>query len=114
MVTGPVSMQQSVQAWAAHNIPANDPAHQALNVAEEAGELCRAVLKRVQGIRGTREQWTAEVRKEAADVVLSLYNLAIIEGFDLDEAVRERWQAVEQRDWVSDPVGHGVGGDGPV
>jgi len=32
----------------------------------------------------------------------------------LDEAVRERWQAVEQRDWVSDPVGHGVGGDGPV
>lgn len=72
--------------------------HQALNIAEEAGEVARAVLKRVQGIRGTHEHWTTEIRKEAADVMISLMCLAQIEGFDLGEAVDERWDTVIARD----------------
>ena len=76
----------------------SNPDHQAMNLAEEAGEVVRAVLKRSQGIRGTYEHWTDEIRKEAGDVVISLMCLAEIEGWDLGAAVDERWQHVINRE----------------
>jgi len=75
--------------------------HQALNIAEEAGEIARAILKRAQGIRCTREMWDAEVQKEAGDLVISLMCLAAIDGFDLSEAVDKRWDAVISRDMAN-------------
>lgn len=81
---------------------------QALNVAEEAGELCRAVLKRAQGIRGTREEWEGEIRKEIGDVILSAGHVAHIMNWDLGELVQERWNEVKTRNFNVDQIGHGI------
>lgn len=101
-------MQAQVAGWVGHNFPTDTPETVALGIAEEAGEVCRAVLKRFQGIRGSREQWNAEIRKECADVLLKLYHLAVAEGFDLSEALESRWQEISKRDWQADKIGHGI------
>lgn len=75
----------------------------ALAIAEEAGEVCRAVLKRTQSYAGqdrlqrSPADWTAEVRKELADVVITCLSMAENEGFDLMQATRERFAAVRER-----------------
>lgn len=94
------AMQAEVDQWTRRFRPspeaAADPMADALSVAEEAGEVCRAVLRRAHGKRpGT--DWTAEVRIEAADVVISLLSLAANEGWSLLDAVAERWVEVQQR-----------------
>lgn len=101
--------QEQVAAWVAHNFPDDTPETVVLGLAEETGEVCRASLKRFQGIRGTREEWSAEIRKECADVLLKLYHVAVVEGFDLGEALDERWAEISKRDWQSNKIGHGIG-----
>lgn len=61
-----------------------------LCLAEEAGEACRAIVKGLQGIRGTTEFWEEELRKELGDVVMAATGIAAHYGIDLDEAVAER------------------------
>jgi len=90
--------QEEVITYLRRNGLEENPQHQALNIAEEAGEVARAVLKRVQGIRGSYEHWTEEIRTEAADVLISLMCLAEIEGWDLGDAVDERWNVVINRE----------------
>lgn len=103
------SMTKNVIGWLEHNFgPDRDVHEQALVLAEEVGELCRALVKRSQGIRGTAADWTAEVRKEAADAVLALHAIAGTEGFDLYAAVAERWAVVSKRDFKADPIAHGI------
>jgi NTP pyrophosphatase (non-canonical NTP hydrolase) len=69
----------------------------ALLLAEEVGELCRATLKREQGIRGTDKEWREEQQKEAADVFIGLCSFAEAAGFDLNDAIAQRWVTVQQR-----------------
>lgn len=76
-----------------------------LAVAEEAGEVCRAILKRALEIRGTHDEWTAEIRKEVGDLVSTILMLAITEGFDLETVVVERMQHLLARSVNHDPVG---------
>lgn len=97
-----------VAEWTLRNFGEHDAPETVLGLAEETGELCRAALKRDQGIRGTHEQWTAEIRKEVGDVVIKAHDLAGVEGFDLDDAVAERWAEISQRDWTTDRIGHGM------
>ena len=66
-------IQAEVEEWTKRFRPtpeaAADPLADALSVAEEAGEVCRAVLKRAHGKRpGT--DWSAQLRDEAGDVVI--------------------------------------------
>jgi NTP pyrophosphatase (non-canonical NTP hydrolase) len=82
-----------------------DTFHSGLLLAEEAGEVCRAILKRMQGIRGTRDEWTAMVRKECIDVQLVLLGIAHYEGFSLAGALSEFWPQIEARDVNHDPIG---------
>jgi NTP pyrophosphatase (non-canonical NTP hydrolase) len=92
-------LQSQIETWCRDRFGDDpDPKADGLIIAEEAGEVCRAILKRQHGQRGgTFEHWSAEIRKEAADVVIALYSLAANEGFDLDEAIRDRWAEVSQR-----------------
>lgn len=71
-------------------------------------KMCRAWVKRTQGIRGTHEQWSAEMRMEAADVFIKLAQICYDEHFSLEDAVAERWAVVGARDFVSNPIGHGM------
>lgn len=103
-------LQAQVATWVSHNFPDADRTGVALGLCEEAGEVARAVLKQAQGIRGTHEEWDAEIRKEIADVVIKACDVARACGFDLADAVAHRWADVSRRDWRRDAQGHGIGG----
>lgn len=77
-------------------------------LAEELGEVARCAVKADQGIRGTHEEWMAEMRKELGDVFIKLVETADFFGHDLSVCVQERWAAIRQRDWVNDKLGHGI------
>lgn len=103
------NMQASVAAWRSRQPWADEgPVETTLGLAEETGELCRAVLKMHQGIRGTRGEWMAEARKELGDVVIKACDVATVLGIDLVDAVDERWQQVSQREFGVDNRGHGM------
>jgi NTP pyrophosphatase (non-canonical NTP hydrolase) len=94
------TIQAEVDEWTRRFRPtpesAADPMADALALAEEAGEVCRAVLKRAHGKRpGT--DWTEQVRLEAADVAICLLSLAANEGWSLADAIAERWAEVQTR-----------------
>lgn len=103
--------QGVVNAWVEHNFGHGNELAAVGGLAEEVGEVMRAAVKRSQGIRGTREGWDAELRKECADVFIKLCDVAGFYGFDLDQAIKDRWKVVGARDWKADPQGHGIGGE---
>jgi NTP pyrophosphatase (non-canonical NTP hydrolase) len=105
------AMQEEVRAWTFYNFQGDSTQDVTLGIAEETGELCRAVLKRWQGIRGTHAEWTEELKKEAADVFIKLCHLAAVEDFDLWDAIWSRWSEVKQRDFIKDPMQRRVKGD---
>jgi NTP pyrophosphatase (non-canonical NTP hydrolase) len=95
------SLQKEAAAWCDRNFPDHDDRDHALVVAEECGEFVRAYVKRKQRIRMTSEEWTQQIRIEAADMLIGLLSAADHEGFDLWEVTLERWEVVKQRDWLS-------------
>lgn len=100
--------QFAVHEWSVRNFGEIPQTLVTLGLAEEVGELCRAVLKRAQGIRGTREEWNEEIRKELGDCVIKLLDIAAYEGVDLVQVTAARWDSVSKRNWVADPTGHGL------
>lgn len=78
-----------------------------LSLAEEAGEVCRAILKRHHGTRGPAEGWSAQLRQELAQVVAQCFVLAALEGFTLWKAVVQEHLAWCERDVNHDPVRDG-------
>lgn len=97
-------LQAAVGLWVAgtfHRLLC--PAHDALAVVEEAGEVARAILKRDQAKEGVDrmglgvDHWTGEVRTESADVLIALLSLAENEGFDLLTVTRDRFREVRTR-----------------
>ena len=94
------AVQAQVDTWTRQFRPtpeaAADPMADALCIAEEAGEVCRAVLKRSHGKRPDVD-WSAQLRDEVGDVVIGLLSLAANEGWSLADAVTERWAEVSQR-----------------
>lgn len=101
-------LQKQVATWAKQNFPDDNRETVVLGLAEEVGEMARAALKRYQGIRGTAQEWEAELRKEIGDVFIKLVHVAAIWDIDLEDAVLDRWYDVRKRDFVTDPKGHGL------
>lgn len=102
--------QAEVKVWVLHNFGNGNELATFGGMIEEAAEVVRAAVKRSQGIRGTREEWSKEIRKESADTFIKLCDIAQAEGFDLADAIRERWDEVGKRDWKADTVQHGIEG----
>lgn len=100
-----------IHEWAEKNFPNETRVSITLGIAEEVGELCRAVLKQYQGIRGTHEEWNKEVRKELGDVYIKLVHLASHCNWDLTDIILDRWDEVKRRDWIKDKIGHGIPAD---
>ena len=82
--------------------PEDKPANSLLAIGEEYGELVRAHLKQAQNIRGTAEEWEREIRKEIADVFVTLAVYAYRRNVDLYDAIKDRWDVVGRRDWQKD------------
>lgn len=101
-------VQQEQVEWVRHNF-GNRPAwYPILGCMEELGELAHSFLKREQGIKGSHEQHTADIRDALADVVIFLCDVASSQGVDLDAALAETWAMVRQRDFKANPT---TGGD---
>jgi NTP pyrophosphatase (non-canonical NTP hydrolase) len=105
--------QAQVREWSYRNFgdqTENTPEVSALGLVEEVGELCRAMTKRSEGIRGTYDEWTTEIRKELADVLIRVLDVGARSGIAMEDAFAERWAVVSARDWRADPIGHGIAG----
>ena len=101
--------QAQIGTWTDHNfLPGDNLEQRGLILAEETGEVIRCILKMAQGIRGTHDEWMAELRKEVGDVQGCLYALCHRAGIDLDEAWMERWETLRERDYKADPVQNGL------
>lgn len=94
-------VQTEVMKW---QQPTPHPMMNASKVAEEAGEVCGATIKTMEG------RFTAErIAEEAADVVIALYGLACSVGFDLDAAVKVRWDNdVKHRTFTTPSLSWGI------
>lgn len=74
-----------------------------LALAEEAGEVCRAMLKRDHATwagtwRGlTPAQWTENLRVETFQAVGVLLDIARREGFDVEQGLRDVLAVLEGR-----------------
>jgi NTP pyrophosphatase (non-canonical NTP hydrolase) len=92
--------QKDILDWRKNNFPdPPDAMKQALVLAEETGEVCRAVIKREQGIRGTYEEWSANLKIELAQTLITLFAIAELEGFDLLDYTTEYWDTLKQRNF---------------
>lgn len=101
------ALQQRLSRWETRNFGQGTFEHAALGVAEESGELCHAVLKHAQKIRGMGD---IEVLREKAgdaiaDIVIYSINLCSKLGLDFGTLVRETSREVMRRDWRKRPDG---------
>ena len=88
--------------WAANNFLAGrtDGIDPLLGVVEEVGELCHAILKQRQGIRGSFEEHEANAKDAVGDIIVYLADLCTRRGWDLNDIVNEVWFQVSNRDWT--------------
>ena len=103
--------QEEILRWSNYNWgkpPKYDSFTASVGIGEEAGEVLRAVLKRKQMIRGTYEEWTAELRKELADVLIKVIEVAALEDMNIEVLLQERWDEIRQRDFKANALGHGI------
>lgn len=94
--------QSEVWEWAQENFGdtsarGGDVVSATLGLAEETGELCRAVLKQHQGIRGSWEEWQEEIGKELGDVFIKVFDVASRAGINVSEVLEKRWYTISQR-----------------
>jgi NTP pyrophosphatase (non-canonical NTP hydrolase) len=101
-------LQAEVAPWVRRNFSPTSLVLTTLGLTEEAGECARAVLKDAQRIRGTHEEWMAELEKELGDVLIKAADVADQAGLDLQTAIDKRWAEVSVRDWKADRQGHGL------
>jgi NTP pyrophosphatase (non-canonical NTP hydrolase) len=100
--------QEELSGWANHNFPTETREIVVLGLVEEVGELCRTLVKKHQGIRGTAEEWDQEAFKEIGDVFIKLVHVCHVWGLDIEEVVSERWKVIRDRDFVANRIGHGL------
>jgi NTP pyrophosphatase (non-canonical NTP hydrolase) len=98
-------LQHQRDDWVAANFGDKDTlVTSIMGAVEEVGELAHHWLKREQGIRGTAEEHTAEIRDAVADCIIYLMGVASHEGFELGTVVEETWrEVVSKRDWQANP-----------
>jgi len=100
-----IELQADHKAWADRNFPNADPVDAVLGVAEEVGELCHAILKQRQGIRGTHEEHEAKAKDAVGDIVIYLLDVCTRRGWSFAEIVAETWAEVRKRDWTKKGAG---------
>jgi len=98
--------QREIGEWAARNfgdekgfIPWNQPF---MGLVEEVGELSHALLKQWQGIRGTSEEHEASAKDAVGDILVYLFHLCHVKGWDVQDILEDVWSKVGQRNWRKD------------
>jgi len=99
------ALAHEIIAWRRRELPTTDATTQELlsgmKVAEEAGELVGALVKRTQGIRGVTG---ADVLDELGDVLITALAVAVDLGCDPAQVLEQRWASVSQRRFATAPT----------
>lgn len=97
--------QSRLARWQRENFGPQPLVNMALGVAEEAGELCHAVLKNAQGIRGMSdpEAFLEAAGDAIADTAIYLMQLSTSLGLDFGTLVHQTIADVTQRSWKTNP-----------
>lgn len=105
------TLQVQLARWQNENFTATTNEHLALGIAEEAGELCHAILKHVQKIRGMadRDAYRAAALDAVADISIYCMNLCTGLRADYGTLIEETAQNVMKRNWNKDKQ---TGGEG--
>ena len=96
-------IQVEQKKWSEHNFGSHPAWQPLLGIAEECGELCHAVLKQTQGIRGTSAEHTEAMKDACADIMIYLCDFASCKGIDLQSTLNKVWSEVSKRDWKKFP-----------
>lgn len=98
-------LQQRLATWQMNNFGAQPIERFALGAAEELGELCHAVLKHSQGIRGVGSDAVFEelAGDAIADCVIYLMQMASAIEMDFNTLIEETAENVMDRDWANSP-----------
>lgn len=86
--------QARAAEWTDSRFPDDDLKQRGLVLGEETGEVLRCILKAEQNIRGGRDHWMTELRKETVDVFFALAHRA---GFDLADAIEGEWERLNAK-----------------
>jgi NTP pyrophosphatase (non-canonical NTP hydrolase) len=101
------TMQTKVNVWSDHNFGDTRGIEAASNcllgVMEEGGELCHAILKSKQGIRGTQEEHEAAAKDAIGDMLIYLFNLCGKMDWRMSDCLLDAWMEVSERDWKKFP-----------
>lgn len=91
------SIIQNEQAvWAGEKFAGQTREQSALGVAEEAGELCHATLKRSQGLID-EDTFCDKAKDAVGDVAIFLIDYCNLNGWDFQAIVQETWEHVKNR-----------------
>jgi NTP pyrophosphatase (non-canonical NTP hydrolase) len=95
-------IQKEIKCWGKRNFPGAEPYYCILGVVEEVGELSRAHLKPIQGIRLNENHKEAE-RDAIGDISIFLMHFCAMRGYLLSTIIEQTWEEVRKRDWRSNP-----------
>jgi len=101
-------MQLEQAEWSKKNFPDSPSYHPLLGVVEEVGELCHAILKLEQGIRGKPEDHDLAGQDAVGDTLIYLMDFCTRKGWDMQEILEKTWDHVKQRDWQKDKKRGGI------
>lgn len=94
-----IQLQLEVGEWARRNFGGNPAIYPLLGAVEEMGELSHAVLKGLQGIRGTKEEHDAKAKDAVGDIIIYLADFCERSGYSLNDCIENAWDEVKERDW---------------
>jgi NTP pyrophosphatase (non-canonical NTP hydrolase) len=102
-------LQVMLARWQVAQFGVASHEQQALGVAEEAGELCHAVLKHTQRIRSLAdlESYRTAAGDAIADVAIYAIQMATALRLDFATLLDATAREVMQRNWKADPDGGG-------
>lgn len=87
-------IQTTTHLWRETRYPGTSLEHRALKVGEEAGEVQRCVTRAAEGRSGGS---LADLSREVADLVIAACGVASGAGFDLSDALRDRFAEITSR-----------------
>lgn len=97
--------QRELAEWQKRNFRNVTSEKLALGMAEEVGELCHYILKRMQKIRKAADE--QEVQEQIADAfgdtVIFGVQLMETEGMNAEKVIKKTIEDVLKRDWLSNP-----------
>lgn len=99
-------LQTILKNWLNYNFPESTSDDQFKGVVEEIGELARADLKHIQGIRGfdNEEKYESKMKDAIGDIVIYLINYCTRKNIKFYECIELAIEEIMKRDWIKNTL----------